>query len=206
MTTNPTNPANPQKNEELARWGSLAPVWSNSEEAVALAGKVAGVLGIQSGQSLLDVASGTGVIPAALCKLQIHPSRYVALDISAAMLEELRKSFPEAGTACADFEVPFSCGTTFDHVLIYNSIPHFTRLDMLFANAQRNLHVGGTFMIAHSRTRQGLREHHARIGYTSEREPIPADEALAALAAKYAFDRVQYADEDFFYFLCRKTS
>lgn len=196
---------NRHKEEELAHFSALAPVWSNSGEAVALAGKVLQMLGIRSGQSLLDVASGTGVIPAALRKLEIVPSRYLALDISNAMLEELHGSFPDAGTACADFEEEFSGETPFNYVLIYNSIPHFTNLDMLFANAERNLHDGGTFMIAHSRTRQGLREHHARIGHMSEREPIPADTELAALAVKYNLGQAEYSDEEFFCFSCRRN-
>ncbi|MEK3675220.1 MULTISPECIES: class I SAM-dependent methyltransferase [unclassified Paenibacillus] len=196
---------NPHKQEDLAHFSAMAPIWSNSEEDVAMAGKVLQMLGIRSGQSLLDVASGTGVIPAALHKLEIDPSRYLALDISAAMLQELHKSFPDAGTACADFEEPFSGGTPFDYVLIYNSIPHFSNLDMLFANAGKNLQAGGIFMIAHSRTRQGLREHHARIGHTNEREPIPADAALAALAAKYNFGQAEYSDEVFFCFSCRRN-
>lgn len=200
MTTN-----RHKEEDDLAHFSAMAPLWSNSEEDVAMAGKVLQRLGIRSGQSLLDVASGTGVIPAALRKLEIVPSRYLALDISEAMLEELRKSFPDAGTACADFEEPFSGGMLAQFVLIYNSIPHFTNLDMLFANAERNLQPGGTFMIAHSRTRQGLREHHARIGHTSEREPIPADAVLAALAAKYNFGQAEYSDGEFFCFSCRRN-
>ncbi|WNS42465.1 class I SAM-dependent methyltransferase [Paenibacillus sp. MMS20-IR301] len=196
--------ANPHKDREAAHFDSLAKEWSNSDAEIALAATVAGLAGIREGQSLLDVASGTGVIPAALRSLNICLGRYLALDISPAMLEALRSSFPEAGTVCADFEEPFAGGAPFDYVLIYNSIPHFTNLEMLFANAQQNLQTGGLFLIAHSRTRQGLREHHARIGHKSTREPIPQDGELAALAAKYHFGQAEYRDEDLFCFSCRK--
>ncbi|MNC83401.1 hypothetical protein D3C75_1373240 [compost metagenome] len=46
-------------------------------------------------------------------------------------------------------------------------------------------------------------KHHQRIGYISERAPIPADEELALLADKYDFDQVVAADDEFFYFSCR---
>ncbi|WP_232231596.1 class I SAM-dependent methyltransferase [Paenibacillus sp. HW567] len=194
---------NERKEIEIERFNTLAPVWSNSDEAIGQAEKAVKALGMQSGQSLMDVASGSGVMLHALKKLHIAPSRYLAMDISLAMLEELRRSFPEAETICADFESPLAYHPGFDYVLIYNSIPHFSDLDMLFANAKRSLLPGGTFMIAHSRTRQGLKEHHQRIGHIRERPPIPADEELADLAAKYAFDPVVTADDEFFCFSCR---
>lgn len=194
---------NEAKKIQSERFNSLASDWSNSDEATRQAEKAVSVLGIQSGQSLLDVASGTGVILHALKQLQISPGHYLATDISSAMLEKLHTAFPEAETACADFEQPFTCQRGFDYVLIYNSIPHFSDLDMLFTNAKRSLLPGGTFMIAHSRTRQGLKEHHQRIGYISERAPIPADEELALLAGKYDFDQISFADEGFFCFTCR---
>ncbi|MNO32093.1 hypothetical protein D3C76_220770 [compost metagenome] len=191
------------KETQSERFNILAAGWSNSDEAIRQAEKAVSLLGIQSGQSLLDVASGTGVILHALKHLQISPSRYLAMDISSAMLEKLHTAFPEAETACADFEQPFTCQRGFDYVLIYNSIPHFSNLDMLFTNARRSLIPRGTFMIAHSRTRQGLKEHHQHIGYTSERAPIPANEELSLLADKYDFDQISFADEEFFSFSCR---
>ncbi|WP_342480784.1 methyltransferase domain-containing protein [Paenibacillus sp. FSL L8-0340] len=194
------------KESEIEHFNALAAGWNNSEEAVALAQKVLQALGIKAGQSLLDVASGTGVIPAALHKLGIRPSRYLALDISSAMLEALREGYPEAETQCVDFEDPFTCESGFDYVLIYNSIPHFVNLEMLFANAERSLNPGGTFMIAHSRTRQGLKEHHARIGYSSMREPIPPDQELIELAVQHGFDGITIEDEELYCFSCSRVS
>ncbi|WP_155990324.1 hypothetical protein [Paenibacillus graminis] len=50
------------KETQSERFNTLASGWSNSDEAIRQAEKAVNVLGIQSGQSLLDVASGTGVI------------------------------------------------------------------------------------------------------------------------------------------------
>ncbi|WP_162551141.1 class I SAM-dependent methyltransferase [Paenibacillus tepidiphilus] len=194
----------PAKEADLDRFAALAPVWSSGGEALSQARRTLSVLGFQQGQSLLDVAAGTGVILAALHSLGLTPGRYLAVDISAPMLEELRRSFPEAETLCADFELPFSAPAGYDHILIYNSIPHFTDLEMLFANAGRNLLPGGTFMIAHSRTREGLSEHHRRIGHIPRHTPIPPDAELARLAAKYRLIHVLSADDDFFYFSCQR--
>lgn len=190
------------KETAAEQFDSLAADWSNSGLDIALAQKVVHMLGLESGNSLLDVASGTGVVPAALQSLDILPGRYLAVDISSAMLAVLRRNYPEAETRVADFEKPFDGVQPFDFVLLYNSIPHFTRLDMLFANAASCLKSGGTFMIAHSRTRQGLREHHTRIGYRPAHDPIPADSELVELAVRYGFQQIIIQDEELFRFSC----
>ncbi len=192
----------PSKQADLARFNALAPVWDNGGEALAQAQRTLSFLGFRDGQSLLDVAAGSGVILAALHSLGLAPGRYLAVDISAPMLEALLRSFPEAESQCADFEQPFQTPAAFDHVLLYNSIPHFSDLAAVFANAQRNLLPGGSFMIAHSRTREGLREHHRRIGHNPQREPIPPDAELARLAAEHGFTAAISADEGFFRFAC----
>lgn len=196
--------ANPRKAKDIEHFNSTAGEWSNTDESILPAKKALKTLGIQNGQSLLDVGAGTGVVLAALQKLGITTGRYLALDISSAMLKALSESYPAAETACADFEQPVSFGQNFDYVLIYNSIPHFTDLDMLFANAEQSLQPGGTFMIAHSRTRQGLKEHHQRIGHRTEREPIPSDEELLCLAGKYHFAKPSFQDEELFLFSCSR--
>ncbi|OMF85577.1 class I SAM-dependent methyltransferase [Paenibacillus sp. FSL R7-0273] len=194
--------------EETAagQFDSLAADWSNSDRDIALAQKVVRMLGLESGNSLLDVASGTGVVPAALQSLGILPARYMAVDISSAMLAVLHHNYPEAELRVVDFEKPFDGGQPFDYVLLYNSIPHFTKLDMLFANAASCLKSGGAFMIAHSRTRQGLKEHHARIGYLPAHDPIPADSRLEELAVRYGFQQIIIQDEEMFRFSCSPPS
>ena len=65
------------------------------------------------------------------------------------------------------------------------SVPHFDNLQRVFLNAFKSLRAGGKFSISHSRTREGLKEHHRRIGYISEKEPIPTDETLYQLSKEY---------------------
>lgn len=104
---------------------------------------------------------------------------------------------------CADFEEKYEYGAKFDYILIYNSIPHFGDLDKVFLNAACNLKDGGIFMIAHSRTRQGLKDHHQRIGFKSTRVPIPDDMIFLNLAEKYNMGSTELQHEEFFYFSCQ---
>lgn len=74
----------------------------------------------------------------------------------------------------------------------------------MFSNVLALLKVGGTFTIVHARTRQGLREHHKRIGYKLGREAIPTDLTLQQLCHINGFSNITIEDENYFYFSCSK--
>ncbi len=159
-------------------------------------------LGIFEGSSVLDVASGTGVFYGALRGRGL--CNYVALDISENMLKELEVLYPEAKTICDDFDKEIVLGDSFDYIVIFNSIPHFENLDMVFDNASRHLKNGGTFAIVHSKTRDGLKQHHMSIGYDMGRPAIPEDSVLLEVAGRFGFKDCAMSDDEFFYFCCHK--
>jgi demethylmenaquinone methyltransferase/2-methoxy-6-polyprenyl-1,4-benzoquinol methylase len=173
-----------------------------SDEKSRIINETINKLGISEGNSFLDVASGTGVLYAVLKQLRLN--KYVALDISENMLTELKSLYPEAKTICGDFDKEIKLEDKFDYITIFNSIPHFENLNMVFLNASRHLKVGGIFAIVHSKTREGLKQHHKSIGYSLGRDAIPSDTALYKLVEEYMFNDCIVMDEDFFYFSCKK--
>ncbi|MBU3191857.1 class I SAM-dependent methyltransferase [Clostridium bowmanii] len=172
------------------------------EEKGVIINKAINLLGISEGQSVLDVASGTGVLYTVLKNMRL--SNYVALDISENMLKELELLYPEVKTICDDFDKDMDLEEKFDYILIFNSIPHFENLNIVFSNAKKHLKIGGTFAIVHTKTRKELKEHHKRIGYTLGREAIPNDDTLCTLIKKYEFRELIVRDYDFFYFSCKR--
>lgn len=159
-------------------------------------------LGITEDSSVLDVASGTGVLYGALRGRSL--CNYVALDISENMLKELKDLYPEAKAICGDFDKEIVLGDSFNYIIIFNSIPHFENLDTVFDNASSHLKSGGTFAIVHSRTRDGLKQHHRSIGYDMGRPAIPEDSVLLEAAGRFGFKDCEISDDEFFYFCCHK--
>lgn len=159
-------------------------------------------LQVCSGHSVLDVATGTGILYSILKDKNL--ANYVAIDISTKMVEEFKNIYNNADVRCADFETTISLEKSFDYVITYNSIPHFNNLDMLFQNAFNNLNNGGKFIIAHSKTREGIKEHHKNIGYESNKEPIPLDSSLIELCEKYNFTNIILENSEYFFFSCEK--
>lgn len=149
--------------------------------------------------NVLDVGAGTGILYNAINEM--GGANYTGLDISEGMLTEFIKIHPEADVRCIDFDKDVMLERAFDYIIIFNSIPHFNDLKMVFQNAYNNLKIGGKFIIAHSKTRQGLLEHHLRIGYKSKKTgPIPLDETLIDLSNKYNFKGVTIEDIGYFYY------
>ncbi|MEW9097059.1 MAG: class I SAM-dependent methyltransferase [Clostridiaceae bacterium] len=158
---------------------------------------------IQNNATVLDVACGTGILFSILKDKNL--SKYIAIDISENMVNEFLNIYPEVDVRQADFETIVSLDSPFDYIIIYNSIPHFNNLDMVFENAYNNLKMGGKFIIAHSKTREGLKEHHKNIGYvSSKKEPIPEDSTLLESASKYNFKNFKIEDSDYFCFSCER--
>lgn len=159
-------------------------------------------LEICKGDSVLDVAAGTGILFALLKDRGL--CKYVAIDISDKMVEEFIDLYPDTDVRCLDFEADILLEKKFDYVIIFNSIPHFDNLRRVFLNAFKNLKAGGKFTISHSRTREGLKEHHRRIGYIPEKEPIPTDETLYQLSKECGFKNVAIENREYFFFSCEK--
>lgn len=183
-------------NDTYEKWKEI------SDKNASIINRTINILGISKGNSVLDVASGTGVLYTALKHMQL--SNYVALDISENMLLELKHLYPEVTTICNNFDKVVELEGKFDYIIIFNSIPHFENLDIVFLNAKKHLKVGGIFAIVHSKTRDELKEHHKRIGYNLGREAIPNNGTLYELVRKYGFREDIVIDDDFFYFTCKK--
>jgi len=186
-------------NENVKKW--VRDIQPFEEELIK---KSLHTLGIVDGDCVLDVGCGTGVLYGYLQDYRL--GYYMGVDISDNMLEQFVKAYSDVYLKQLDFNSRLKEDLgTYDYVIIYNSIPHFDQLDLVFENAKRCLNKNGVFSIIHARSRQGLREHHKRIGYVPQGDSIPTDETLRLLCSTHDFEASFIEDDDFFYFSCKKV-
>ncbi|WP_291563097.1 MULTISPECIES: class I SAM-dependent methyltransferase [unclassified Clostridium] len=192
------------KEQDINMFNELSSQWKKNipEKNYIIAKEIIENLNIVKGQSLLDVACGTGILYPILKNTNL--SKYTAMDITEKMVSEFLKFHPNTDVRLMDFEEEVTFKEDFDYIIIFNSIPHFYDLNTVFKNAYNNLNPGGKFIIVHCRTREELKERRKLLGYTSINDPIPIDSTLVELCNRYDFKEMEIKDTDYFYFCCEK--
>lgn len=174
--------------------------WQVPAQNIKIAEEVIERLGIRLGERVVDIGCGTGILYDLLTERDVV--HYVGIDYAENMLQKFAERFPLATLVCGDFEKDVShIQRDNDYCIIFNAVPHFEDLLSVFKNANKLLKSGGKLVIVHCRTREGLKAHHAKIGYTSnKKEPIPLDEEFMTLCKQTGFENVILEDEAYFYF------
>ena len=103
-------------------------------------------LGLRAGMTLLDVATGTGLVARAAARILGDPRAVVGLDPSAGMLRQARRRVAGPLVQGQIEELPFECGS-FDVVTIGYALRHAADLDVAFRECLRVLRPGGRILI-----------------------------------------------------------
>lgn len=170
------------KQDVIAFFDRLAPQWDadmiRSDEII---GRILDNAEVAAGDSVLDVACGTGVL---------FPDYFgrgvtdlTAIDISSEMVRLCREKFPQTEVICGDVE-SYDFGHRFDRIMIYNAFPHFPEPERLIARLAGLLNPGGTLTVAHGMSRAQIDHHHEGPASKVSMGLMHEDE-LAAIFHKY---------------------
>ena len=103
-------------------------------------------LELSSGMTLLDVATGTGLVARAAAEALGDPRAVVGLDPSAGMLREARKTFAGPLVQGQVEALPFA-SARFDALTIGYALRHAADLDVAFRECRRVLKPGGRLLL-----------------------------------------------------------
>lgn len=149
---------------------------------------------IKAGDSVLDVACGTGVLFPDYVNRNI--ADITAIDISPEMAKIAQSKFPQVQVLCGDVEqTAFS--RKFDRIMVYNAFPHFPDPENLIKVLSGLLNPGGTLTVAHGMSRAHIDAHHK--GKASKVSVgLMHEDALAELFAKYLTVTVKISDDQMY--------
>ncbi|HEY3067862.1 MAG TPA: class I SAM-dependent methyltransferase [Methylomirabilota bacterium] len=102
--------------------------------------------GLRHGMTLLDVATGTGLVARSAVPIVGDAQRIVGLDPSRGMLEQARKALGIALVQGRADELPFP-GNHFDFLSIGYALRHVGDLDVAFGECRRVLKPGGRLLV-----------------------------------------------------------
>ena len=136
-----------------------------------------------AGKSVLDVATGTGVlIPDYLAR---GVASVTAVDISDEMIRIAKSKFQgdHLQILCCDvFDLPTD--VQYDCIVVYNAFPHFPDPAALITHLARLLKAGGTLTVAHGMSRDALVAHHSGAAKQISIELLH-ENALAELMSRH---------------------
>lgn len=152
---------------------------------------------IQLNDKILDVACGTGIFTDVLIKKNYKHIQ--AIDFSDKMVEIYQKKFPHLTVINNNFEDLMYKEKSFDHVIIFNSFPHFNNYDKVFENSYKILKNRGKLTIAHSMNREELDKHHSECENAVKDDILISDDSICQLYKKYNFQNICIGNQEYFY-------
>ncbi|MBR5738672.1 MAG: class I SAM-dependent methyltransferase, partial [Lachnospiraceae bacterium] len=149
---------------------------------------------VREGVSVLDVASGTGVLfPDYLDRNVRH---ITGVDISPEMTRIASEKFggnDRIRLYCSDIET-FTAEEPFDVVMVYNAFPHFPDPKRLIETLSGFLSEGGRLSIAHGMSREAIDRHHSGPAALVSNRLMPVEE-LSGLMKPYFEIETAVSDE-----------
>ena len=179
------------KQDVIAFFDHCAPTWdADMVTNDAVIGHILDNARVSTGNDVLDVACGTGVLfPYYLDR---GVSSVTGIDISPCMVELARKKWghePRVALICGDAEV-FTSEKRYDAIVVYNAFPHFVDPAALIRQLSALLKEGGRLTVSHGASREKINRHHQGSAAKVSRGLMPAEELRDLLADCLQVDTV----------------
>ena len=180
-----------------AYFNQQAHIWDEkiAEKDTAKLERIANCLTIETGATILDIGTGTGVfLPYLLDKVGIC-GRIVALDHAEKMLAKAKaKSFKgNIVYLCADVLAIPLADEMCDAVVCYSSLPHFPDKVQALREMKRILKCDGQLFVCHSSSREHINSVHRCIP-TAQNDLLPDPIEMTILLTNAGFTEIKVED------------
>ena len=151
-----------EKKDVIEFFDRCAPTWdADMIKSDIKIGKILDNAEVSSGQHILDVACGTGVMFDYY--LQRDVASVTGIDISPEMAKIAAKKYeddPRVQVICGDVE-EYDFSRKFDRIVVYNAFPHFPYPKRLIKILAGLLTPDGRLTVAHGMSREAIDGHHS---------------------------------------------
>jgi len=167
-------------NETAENWDQQSPE-ENVKEFLKM---VLPRFGIKSGQRVLDVGTGTGVLIPSLVQAVGPTGLVVAVDFAEKMVEECRRKyfgFPNVKVELQDAEELNFPRDYFDVVTCFGLFPHIENKQKALNSMFQVLKPKGRIVIAHALGSQEIREIHSTASEVIAEDVMPSEKEMREL-------------------------
>lgn len=184
-------------------FNSRAATWDEkvAEKDVSKLEAMLARIDIKSGDTVLDVGTGTGVFVPFLLRKIGKTGRLVCLDYAEDMLNIAReKNFRRnISFLCADIENSGLPDEAFNAVVCYSVFPHFDNKPKVLNEICRVLQPGGRLFIAHTSSRQAINDIHRGLPEVCG-HVFPENEEIKRLLTEAGFIDIHISESQEHYF------
>jgi len=168
---------------------------------VAKLARVVALAGVRSGDRVMDVGTGTGVLIPHIAEAVGASGSILAIDISPEMLSVARgKKFPQnVEFLQADIQETGLPGNSFDRIICNAAFPHFEDRKKALAEMVRMLRPGGTLVISHPIGRDAVNRLHREVSPVVAEDHVPAAHELRRMLEEVGLFEILIVDEPDFY-------
>jgi ubiquinone/menaquinone biosynthesis C-methylase UbiE len=169
--------------------------------------RIANCLTIETGATILDVGTGTGIFLPYLLEKVGMCGRIIALDHAEKMLVKAKtKGFSgNIVYLCADVMAIPLADEICDAVVCYSSLPHFPDKAQALREMKRILKKGGRVFICHSSGREHINSIHRQIP-TVQNDLLPDAIEMMAMLTTAGFTEIKVEDKADSYFACARNT
>jgi ubiquinone/menaquinone biosynthesis C-methylase UbiE len=179
-------------NEKAANWDETV-----AEKDVTKLEEMARCLAIESGATVLDVGTGTGVFVPFILSYIGENGRLVCLDFAEEMLKRAQAKGFKGNIEYIQADI-INTGLndeTFDTVVCYSSFPHFQNKPSALNEINRVLKKGGRLLICHTSSRLTINDIHRQIPQV-QNDLIPDEDEMRQLLSAAGFTEISIYDND----------
>lgn len=166
-------------NRKAEEWDEL---YSPDENKLNM---IAELLNLKEFDSIMDVATGTGVMIPYLLKYISSRGKIVAVDYSKRMIEIARNKFPKKEYTNVHFIISdvnnLKLNGEFNAILLYSCLPHFPDKKGTIKHLIKGLSNKGILLIAHSQSRNDINNFHREAGNEVCKDHLPPSECICEM-------------------------
>jgi SAM-dependent methyltransferase len=181
------------------RFNELVDVFDRPQplEVMARLQEIVSSAGLRSGEVVLDVGTGAGVLIPLIQSYQ--PAAVLACDVAEKMLQRVQNKYPAVRTYHADVASLDLASSGLDAIFMNGMYGNIADKPAACRNAARMLRSGGRLVVSHPEGRAFIDQLRATSDLFIER--FPTREEFEALLEPLGFEMITYRDEPKLYLM-----
>ncbi len=161
-----------------------------------------GYIGLEEGQRVLDVGTGTGVLIPYIHQTVGAKGAIVAVDFSGKMLAMAREKYAFSNVEYLQADVEeLRLDNEYDCIICYSVFPHFVKQEKVVRHLASGLKKSGKLVVCHSESRAAVNSLHQRASEEVRECQLPTMDQLRQMMEKVGLLLKKQIDAEEMFFI-----